>query len=54
MDGTSLVNTRKLINKKEKFDEIRVLIERTYFHAERDAQERGLTNLHHGGKCRAS
>lgn len=53
LDGTSLANTKTLINKMEQFDPILVLIERIYF-PQRGAQERGLTIPPHGGKCRAS
>lgn len=52
-DGASLVNTKKLIYKMKQFDAITVLIKRIIF-LQRDAQERGLNNLHHGGKRTAS
>lgn len=53
MDGTSLVYEKKLSNKIEQFDAIWVLIKRTYF-PKRGVQKRGLTNLHHDRKCKAS
>lgn len=42
---------KMVINEQEQFNAILVLIERIYF-PQRGAQERGLTKLHHGGKCR--
>lgn len=50
LDGTSLVNSKTFINN---IDAILVLIELNYF-PQRGAQERDLTNLHHGGKSRTS
>lgn len=44
---------KKLINELEQYDAILVLIGRISF-PQRDAQERGLTNLHNGGKCSAT